>query len=185
MKYKSFLICALILIFATFSLSFALTYDEERKYGKEIYREIVQAVPVNNDPYISLGADNIKKRLEEKALLPFPVTLTIIDSETIDAFATMGGYVYITTGLIGMCDKEEELAGVIAHEFGHVKKRHISKRMEKASATIHFILRPMQNQTSGQNWNLQFMYLQILRQTPLSKFIFTTIPEAGICSLMT
>ncbi len=131
MKYKSFLICALILIFATFSLSFALTYDEERKYGKEIYREIVQAVPVNNDPYISLGADNIKKRLEEKALLPFPVTLTIIDSETIDAFATMGGYVYITTGLIGMCDKEEELAGVIAHEFGHVKKRHISKRMEK------------------------------------------------------
>jgi len=131
MKHKSFLIYTLILVFATSSLSFALTYDEEKKYGKEIYREIVQAIPVNNDPYISLTADIIKKRLEEKAMMPFPATLTIIDSETIDAFATMGGYVYITTGLIGMCDKEEELAGVIAHEFGHVKKRHISKRMEK------------------------------------------------------
>ena len=30
-----------------------------------------------------------------------------------------------------MCDKEEELAGVVAHEFAHVKKRHIAKRMEK------------------------------------------------------
>ena len=131
MKYKSFFTFVLILVFAFSSLSFALTYDEEKKYGKEIYREIVQAVPVNNDPYISLAADSIKKRLEEKAKMPFPATLTIIDSETIDAFATMGGYVYITTGLIGMCDKEEELAGVIAHEFAHIKKRHISKRMEK------------------------------------------------------
>jgi beta-barrel assembly-enhancing protease len=131
MKYKTFLTSALILVFATSSLSFALTYDEERKYGKEIYREITKAVPVNNDPYISFAAESIKNRLEEKALMPFSATLTIIDAETIDAFATMGGYVYITTGLIGMCDKEEELAGVIAHEFGHVKKRHIAKRMEK------------------------------------------------------
>lgn len=131
MKYKSFLTFALILVLATSSLSFALTYDEEKKYGKEIYREIIQAIPANNDPYISLAADSIKKRLEEKALMPFPVTLTIIDAESIDAFATMGGYVYITTGLVGMCDKEEELAGVIAHEFAHIKKRHISKRMEK------------------------------------------------------
>ena len=131
MKYKSFLTFALILVLATSSLSFALTYDEERKYGKEIYREIIQAIPANNDSYISLAADSIKKRLEEKALMPFPVTLTIIDAESIDAFATMGGYVYITTGLVGMCDKEEELAGVIAHEFAHIKKRHISKRMEK------------------------------------------------------
>ena len=131
MKYKSFLIIILILVFATSSLSFALTYDEEKKYGKEIYREIIQMAPVNNDPYISLRADSIKKKLEEKAQIPFPVTLTIIDSESVDAFATMGGYVYITTGLVGMCDKEEELAGVIAHECAHIKKRHIAKRMEK------------------------------------------------------
>jgi beta-barrel assembly-enhancing protease len=131
MKYKSFLTFTLIFVFVTFSLSFALTYDEEKKYGKEIYREIIQVVPVNNDPYISLAADTIKKKLEDKAQMPFPVTLTIIDSESVDAFATMGGYVYITTGLIGMCDKEEELAGVVAHEFAHIKKRHIAKRMEK------------------------------------------------------
>jgi predicted Zn-dependent protease len=131
MRYIRFLSFVLILAFTTSSLSFALTYDEEIKYGKEIYREIIQVVPVNNDPYISLAVDSIKKRLENKAQMPFPVTLTIIDSESVDAFATMGGYVYITTGLIGMCDKEEELAGVVSHEFSHIKKRHIAKRMEK------------------------------------------------------
>jgi predicted Zn-dependent protease len=131
MRYMRFLSFVLILAFTTSSLSFALTYDEEIKYGKEIYREIIQVVPVNNDPYISLAVDSIKKRLENKAQMPFPVTLTIIDSESVDAFATMGGYVYITTGLIGMCDKEEELAGVVSHEFSHIKKRHIAKRMEK------------------------------------------------------
>ncbi len=131
MKHKSFAVFTLVFFLAISSFSFALTYDEEKKYGKEIYREIIQAIPVNNDPYISLSLDTLKKRLEDKASMPFPVTLTIIDAETIDAFATMGGYVYITTGLIGMCDTEEELAGVIAHEFAHIKKRHIAKRMEK------------------------------------------------------
>lgn len=131
MKRKNILILTCIILIATPFLSLALTNDEEKKYGKEIYQEIVQSVPVNNDPYISLHLQTIKNSLETKAVLPFNATLTIIDSPTIDAFATMGGYVYITSGLVGMCDKEEELAGVVAHEFAHIKKRHIAKRMEK------------------------------------------------------
>lgn len=131
MKYRRCLTFVLILIFFTFQISFALTYEEEKKYGKEIYREIIQSAPLNDDPYIAFTVDSIKRRLEDKALMPFPVTLTVINAENIDAFATMGGYVYITTGLIGMCDKEEELAGVIAHEFAHIKKRHVAKRLEQ------------------------------------------------------
>ena len=131
MKLKNILILTCIIFITASSFSLALTNDEEKKYGKEIYREITRSAPVNNDPYISLHLQTLKNSLEAKAILAFPATLTIIDSPTIDAFATMGGYVYITTGLIGMCDKEEELAGVVAHEFAHVKKRHIAKRMEK------------------------------------------------------
>ncbi|HEX2966269.1 MAG TPA: M48 family metalloprotease [Syntrophorhabdaceae bacterium] len=131
MRYKKVFALAIFFVFTIASLSFALTFDEEKKYGRQIYREIIQSAPINTDPYVSFTADSIKARLSEKAMLPFPITLTIIDSETIDAFATMGGYVYITTGLIGMCEKEEEFAGVLAHEMAHIKKRHISKRMEK------------------------------------------------------
>ncbi len=111
--------------------AFALTNDEERKYGKEVFLEIARAVPINNDPYISLYVNDIRSRLESKTTMPFPVVLTVIDSPTIDAFATIGGYVYIASGLIANCDNEEELAGVMAHEFAHIKKRHIAKRMDK------------------------------------------------------
>ena len=131
MRFRRFFALTFCLVFILSSVSFALTYDEEKKYGRQIYRDIIQQVPINNDPYISFVAQDIKARLEEKAQMPFPVTLTIIASETVDAFATMGGYVYITTGLIGVCEKEEEFAGVLAHELAHIKKRHIAKRMEK------------------------------------------------------
>ena len=73
----------------------------------------------------------IKTRLETVADLPLPIKLTIIDSPTLNAFATVGGYVFITTGILEQADKEEEIAGVLAHEFGHVGKRHVAKAMEK------------------------------------------------------
>ncbi|MDD5243749.1 MAG: M48 family metalloprotease, partial [Syntrophorhabdaceae bacterium] len=113
------------LFFIPFLLSFTLlahsayglTISEEKKYGKEVFAEISRSATINNDPYVSIYVQEIKSRLEDVAGLPFPVVLTIIESGTVDAFATVGGYVFITTGLIGECDREEELAGVMAHEF--------------------------------------------------------------------
>ncbi len=110
---------------------YSLTIEEEKKYGREIYREIAASATINNDPYITMYFDGIKDRLERSASLSFPIVLTIIESNTVEAFATIGGYVYLTTGLIGMCDDEEEVAGVMAHEFAHIAKRHIAKRLEK------------------------------------------------------
>jgi beta-barrel assembly-enhancing protease len=110
---------------------YGLTLEEERKYGQAIYLEIANSVSINNDPYISIYLGNIKDKLENATNLPFPIVLTIIESTTVDAFTTPGGYVYLTTGLIGMSDKEEEVAGVLAHEFAHIAKRHIAKRLEK------------------------------------------------------
>jgi hypothetical protein len=45
MKCRRYLAFILILIFFTSQTSFALTYEEEKKYGKEIYREIIQSAP--------------------------------------------------------------------------------------------------------------------------------------------
>ncbi len=129
MKFRYSVIIFLIL-FLPMQL-YGLTLEEERKYGQEVYLQIANSVAVNTDPYISIYLGNIKDNLEAAANLPFPMVLTVIESTSVDAFTTPGGYVYLTTGLIGMCDKEEEVAGVIAHEFAHNAKRHIAKRLEK------------------------------------------------------
>jgi predicted Zn-dependent protease len=130
MRFKRLFVSALIFFFLHGSL-FALTLDEEKKYGREVYSEVSRSANLLSDPYVCIYMNIIKSRLEAAADLPLPIKLTIIDSPTLEAFATAGGYVFITTGILEQADKEEEVAGVLAHEFGHVGKRHVSKAMEK------------------------------------------------------
>ena len=50
--------------------------------------------------------------------------VAIIDSNEINAFATPGGHILITRGLISAAQSEDALAGVIAHEIAHIQLRH-------------------------------------------------------------
>ena len=59
----------------------------------------------------------------------------VLDSDDINAFATPGGHVFITRGLIRCCRTEDELAAVVAHEIGHIQLRHGMKAIEKARMT--------------------------------------------------
>jgi predicted Zn-dependent protease len=130
MKWYKTLTAAVLLV--CFPLTtWCLTLSEEAKNGREIHLEVLRAFRLNNDPYVCLYMARIVKRLEPNAGVPFPVRLTVVESGTPNAFATMGGYAYVTTGLIEMADREDEVAGVLAHELAHVGRRHVAKRMEK------------------------------------------------------
>ncbi|MHB8138618.1 MAG: M48 family metalloprotease [Smithellaceae bacterium] len=59
----------------------------------------------------------------------------VLDSDDINAFATPGGHVFITRGLIRCCRTEDELAAVIAHEIGHVQLQHGMNAIKKARRT--------------------------------------------------
>ena len=48
----------------------------------------------------------------------------ILDSDEINAFATPGGFIFITRGILKMCSNEDELAAVLAHEIAHVQLQH-------------------------------------------------------------
>ncbi|GJM31093.1 MAG: peptidase M48 [Saprospiraceae bacterium] len=53
----------------------------------------------------------------------------IDDPETLNAFCTPGGYIYVYTGLIKFLDSEDELAGVMGHEIAHAALRHSTRQM--------------------------------------------------------
>lgn len=55
----------------------------------------------------------------------------VIDSPIVNAFAVPGGYIYISRGLLALANSEAELAGVIAHEIGHITGRHAASRMSQ------------------------------------------------------
>lgn len=54
-------------------------------------------------------------------------TFGVLDDATPNAFSAPGGYVFVTTGLLKMVENESQLAGVLAHEIGHVSGRHALK----------------------------------------------------------
>ncbi len=56
----------------------------------------------------------------------------VVDSPITNAFALPGGYIFITRGLLAECNSEAEVAGVLAHEVGHVNARHAVQQMTKA-----------------------------------------------------
>lgn len=53
----------------------------------------------------------------------------ILDSDEINAFAAPGGYILVTKGLLSQIQNEHELAGVLAHEMGHINHRHLFKEV--------------------------------------------------------
>ena len=50
--------------------------------------------------------------------------VAVLDSKEVNAFATSGGHIFITRGLINCTEGEDELAAVVAHEIGHVQLKH-------------------------------------------------------------
>ena len=64
----------------------------------------------------------------------------VLDTDEVNAFAAPGGYVYVTKGLLDMAETEDELAGVIAHEMGHVDCKHSVKQAEKAGLMTALVM---------------------------------------------
>ena len=57
----------------------------------------------------------------------------VLKSESINAFAGPGGFIFVTTGALKACENEDELAGLIAHEVAHVCLRHPELAANRAS----------------------------------------------------
>jgi len=61
--------------------------------------------------------------------------VNILDSDEINAFATPGGHIFITRGLIACAESEDALAAVIAHEIAHIQLQHGLKAIKNSRIT--------------------------------------------------
>jgi predicted Zn-dependent protease len=78
---------------------------------------------------------NVARRVAVRSGLssnPSDFTVVLLDSPVDNAFATPGGYVYVTRGLLALMNDEAELAGVLGHEVAHVAARHSQRRQQTA-----------------------------------------------------
>jgi predicted Zn-dependent protease len=56
----------------------------------------------------------------------------ILDTDEINALAAPGGFIFLTRGLLRLCSDEDTLAGIIAHEIGHISARHGLQAIKKS-----------------------------------------------------
>jgi len=88
---------------------------------------------VYNDPRLQAMIEQAVERLvaaSERPDLHYKVTM--LNSQSINAFALPTGQIYVTRGLAALANDESELASVLAHEMGHVVARHAAIREEQA-----------------------------------------------------
>ena len=63
----------------------------------------------------------------------------LADRRTVNAFALPGGQIFVTEALLALLEREDELAGVLGHEVGHVIARHSAERLAKEQLTKSLI----------------------------------------------
>ena len=107
-----------------------LSPEEERRVGAQEHPKLVAAFGgLYDDPALQRYVSSLGRLLQQTSEQPEPpFTFVVLDSPVVNAFALPGGYVHVTRGLMALANDEAELAGVIAHEIGHVTARHSAER---------------------------------------------------------
>lgn len=106
--------------------------DKEIQIGKDLSSGLLGATPLVDDPALQNYVNGLGRWLAMQTERPdLPWTFAVIDTDTVNAFAAPGGYVFVTRGLFLMLRNEAELAGVMGHEIAHVLRRHHLVALEK------------------------------------------------------
>ena len=99
--------------------------EDEIGLGNALTASFLGASPLHADANLQRYVNRVGRWIAQHSDRPdLPWTFSVIDTETINAFAMPGGSIIVSSGLIKQLSSEAELAGVLAHEIAHVVKKH-------------------------------------------------------------
>ncbi|HIU64460.1 MAG TPA: M48 family metalloprotease [Candidatus Avacidaminococcus intestinavium] len=109
--------------------------NQEISMGQEVAAQLENQYGVVQDAALQARVNAIGQRLvavSDRQDLEY--TFKVLNSDEVNALAVPGGFIYVFKGLIDFMPSDDELAGVLGHEIGHVVKRHSVKQIEKQMA---------------------------------------------------
>lgn len=105
--------------------------QEAQDYGASMLRQMRALDMVVDDPLLDDYINDLGYRLVAGSDKPKEhFSFFIVKDSEINAFAAPGGYIAVNSGLIDITRNESELAGVIAHEIGHITQNHLQRAFE-------------------------------------------------------
>ena len=104
-----------------------LTFSEaeERQIGEQVSAKLRERFGVYQNADVAKYVATVGTVIAQASKKPaLDWRFIVLDSDGVNAYATPGGFIHITRGLLGMLKDEAELAGVLGHEITHVTERH-------------------------------------------------------------
>ncbi len=117
-----------------------ISEQKEIAIGKRYATEIDRSARIIKDPVLNEYVNRVAQNVARNSDLKIPLTVKIIDSPDINAFALPGGFLYVNSGLLKAANEEDQLAGVMAHEIAHVAARHWASQMTKQTILQYAML---------------------------------------------
>jgi predicted Zn-dependent protease len=107
----------------------------EERLGQNYFQALFKESLKESDPKMQKALDTISKRLLTAVPdQPYHFRIYVHPSKMVNAMALPGGTIIVFQGLINVTETPEELAGVLAHEFQHVLKRHSTRGIIRSEA---------------------------------------------------
>ncbi len=107
---------------------------KEIEMGRQLAAVLLGAKPLHPDMALQRYVNRLGRWISLQSARPdLPWTFAVLDDPGFNAFATPGGYVFITKGLIDHVTDESELAGILSHEITHVVGKHHLKALRKTA----------------------------------------------------
>jgi len=116
-------------------LAQSIPVEYEMKMGEEIYKQ--NMLTCKEDSARTKLVNEYFQTLHIKS--PYKVRITVVDDPTVNAFAIPGGHIIVFSGILDQMKRHEELAGVLAHEYGHIYYRHSLRAMARSLANYTLI----------------------------------------------
>jgi len=111
------------------------TPEQEDAVGRASAAKMIHVFGLYNNPTMTNYVNLVGNTVAQFGTRPMQYHFAILDTEIINAFATPGGYVFITRGALANISNESQLAGVLAHEVAHVDGRHLERILRDKKLT--------------------------------------------------
>jgi predicted Zn-dependent protease len=134
--------CAAALCAALLGGCVSLTPQEEAGLGAQMHAQLQYEAQLLEDPVVASYVEQIGRRIVAASGPDAGrYRFYVVHDDRINAFASPGGYVYVNTGTIRRVRNVSELAGVIAHEVGHVARHHVAENVgrQRTARTVRQI----------------------------------------------
>jgi Zn-dependent protease with chaperone function len=165
--------------------AWSMSDQKEIELGKMLDDEVDSQSVISTDPFLTNWVESIGAKLAtHRARTAITYHFEIIDSNEVNSFAMPGGYVHVDMGLLNFVSSDDQLAGVMGHEMGHIERGNVTSLNDKGNILsiligVLSILNPIGYLLGGTAGDLVYEKFSRIDELEADQYGLLLMSEAG------